>query len=174
MREERIAAIEEELSDIARMMQLKKKFRAQAEAGKNYRVCEHVTEEIMALKSRKRELDAERSLFVIKARRAKRRERKVQQTHESESSEVDAGGPSSSCSTSRSVTPAPSQTLLPFAKRGSLSSSLSPPHSQELDQDPSVEGGPFGHGTRINPIDCESDSALSDDSPCVSDRDSHF
>ena len=44
---------------------------SQHEAAKNYCSCEQVTEEMMALKERKRGLEVEKALFVKKARRAK-------------------------------------------------------------------------------------------------------
>lgn len=177
-----MAAIEEELNDVARMMQFKEKRRSQAEAGMNYRVCEQVTEEIMALKSRKRELEAERCLLVKKERRAKQRKERRHKQESDESSDIDADNPSSGrCSTSRSVTPVCSQKVVPFARRGSLSSSLSPAHSQELEQSSNAGSGPLSplsHGSRINPVDCESDSALSDvplaESSSVGGTNPHF
>jgi len=175
MREERMAAIEEELRDVARMIQFKEKRRSQAEAGKNYRVCEQVTEELMALKSRKRELEAEKSLLIRKARRAKQRKEKEHKRESDESSDIDADNLSSSkCSTSRSVTPVCSQEVVPFARRGSLTSSLSPTHSQDLEQGSSAGSAPlspFSLGSRINPVDCESDSAPSDDPIAESSHD---
>lgn len=182
MREERMATVEEELSDVARMMQFKEKRRSQAEAGKNYRACEQITEELMVLKSRKRELEAEKCLLIRKARRAKQRKQRENKQESDESSDIDADNLSSSrCSTSRSVTPVCSHKVVPSARRASLSSSLSPTHSLDLEQGSSAGGGPlspFNLGTRINPVDCESDSAQSDDPTtepsCVGGRNPHF
>lgn len=44
----------EELSDISRMLHFKERHLSQAQAAKNGKQCEHVTEEIMGLKSRRR------------------------------------------------------------------------------------------------------------------------
>lgn len=71
-------------------MAFKDKRLSQAEAVRNYKLCEQVTEEVMALKRRKRELDVERRLFEQKAKRSNRR----QSRSVSCSSETD-GGPSS-------------------------------------------------------------------------------
>ena len=91
MREECLQAIEEEMNDIARMLQFKEKRLSQAEAGRNYKVCEQLTEEMMALKSSRRELDTEKLLLEHKSKRAKRREARIQRAskvkHESEPSD---------------------------------------------------------------------------------------
>ena len=63
MREERLKVIGEELRDISRMLLFKEKRLSQAEAARNYRLCE---QQMMDLKSKKRELDAEKRLFEIK------------------------------------------------------------------------------------------------------------
>lgn len=53
-------------------------------------MCEQLTKEIMELKSRRRELEAERHLFHKKAKRAKRRvERKGNETHLTPATVVD-------------------------------------------------------------------------------------
>lgn len=46
MREEQLQVIEGEMKHIARMLQFKEKRLSQAEAGRNYKVCEQLTEEI--------------------------------------------------------------------------------------------------------------------------------
>lgn len=56
MREDRLQAIEEELQDITRMLKFKDKRLSQAEAAWNYKTCEQVTEEIMALKAERESL----------------------------------------------------------------------------------------------------------------------
>ena len=67
MRDERLQHIEEELVDITKMLLFKEKRLSQHEAAKNYCSCEQVTEEMMTLKGRKRELEAEKALFIKKA-----------------------------------------------------------------------------------------------------------
>ena len=67
MREERLESTDEELGDISRMIVFKNKRLLQAECGKNYKLCEQLAEEMMALKSRKRELDQEKRLFERKS-----------------------------------------------------------------------------------------------------------
>ena len=180
--------IGEELGDISRILRFKEKRLSQAEAARNYRLCEQVTEEMMDLKSRRRDLETEKRLFEQKRRRAKKREAKVRQ--ESESSDLD-GGPSSrsrSTTCSRSVTPVSSHLFSPpMCRSSSISSSKSPIHAQDLEQDtPELSGllSPSCHGSRINPIECESHSdfnplspSLSDDPECPtpgSGTDSHF
>ncbi len=115
-REERIAAIDEELKDTARLLAYKEKSLSQAESTRNYKLCEKVTEDLMALKSKRCDLKAEKSLFDRKRKRASRRERRIYR--DSESSDIDTGP----CS-SRSITP-----LSPEFRgcRHSLSTSLSP------------------------------------------------
>ena len=184
MREERLKAIDEEGRDISRMLLFKEKRLAQAESGKNYRLCEQVTDEVMVLKSRKRELNTEKHLFEQKKKRATRREARIR--CESESSDLD-GGPSSSRSTtkSRSVTPLSSQIVSPSLCR---SSSVSSPKSP-LYLSPRECSGPISpssRGSRIKPIECESpsdlnpvsplmpDDVVAPESPISSDAESHF
>ena len=100
-REERIGAIDEELSDISRLLAYKEKSLCQAESARNYKLCEKVTEELMALKSKRRDLSVEKRLFEQKRKRARRREVRIRKN--SESSDIDTG-PASGRS-SRSVTP---------------------------------------------------------------------
>ena len=139
LREQRLQAIEDEIKDINRMLQFKEKRLSQAEAGRNYKACEQVTEEIMSLKSRKRELEAEKRLFEQKAKRARRRETRIQRAsrrrQESEPSDIDSGPLSKTTSTgssysesesscpSRSVTPVH---ILTSPTQPSLTSASSP------------------------------------------------
>ena len=103
MREEHIQSIDEELADISRILDFKGKTLSQHEVAKNYRLCEQVTEEMMSMKRRKRELETERNEFVKKSRRAKARLRKKDVIRASDTSD---DLPSSRSSTrSRSVTP---------------------------------------------------------------------
>ena len=100
MREERIHSIEEELTDISRILQFKEKRLSQHEVDRNYRSCEQVTEEMMSLKGRKRELEGEKTILLKKARRAKKRKRAVLT---SDTSDVAPSSPSPG--SSRPVTP---------------------------------------------------------------------
>ena len=136
MREERLQTIEDEMSDIARMVRFKEKRLSQAEAGRNYKVCEQLTEEMMALKSRKRELDSEKRLFEQKKKRAKTREIRIQRVskekQESEPSDLD-GGPrsktTSTCSSpSESESSSDSRSVTPVCLRA-MSSALQSPTS---------------------------------------------
>ena len=185
MRDERLKVIGEELRDISRILLFKEKRLSQAEAARNYRLCEQLTEEMMDLKSKKREPDAEKRLFE-KKRRAKKRQARIQ--NESESSDID-GGPSSSRSRSstcsRSVTPVSSQLLSPTIPRSSsVCSAKSPEHAevqQIVSQESSCLLSPSCHGSRINPIKCESHSDFNPLSPLMSSdpespagTDSHF
>lgn len=101
MREERIQLIEEELADVTRILQFKEKRLSQHEVEKKYRSCEQVTEEIMTFKKRKHELEAERSIIVKKARRAKLRIRRKVADNVSDTLDMAPSSPSPS----RSVTP---------------------------------------------------------------------
>ena len=101
MREERMQLIEEELVDLSRILQFKAKRLSQHEVEKKYHSCEQVTEQMMELKKRKRELEAERSIIVKKARRAKGRQRWKVTDSFSDTSDMAPSTPSSS----RSVTP---------------------------------------------------------------------
>lgn len=106
----------------------------------------------MVLKSKKGDLEAEKSLFEQKRKHARRREMRKQR--ESESSDTDTGPASS-----RSTTPARSVTRLSSDHR-SVASSLSPSNAQDSEQVKSVQLSPkplspTSQGTRINPIECE-------------------
>ena len=59
-REDRVKAIEEEAQDISRILRFKEKHLSQAEAARNYRTCEQLTEEMMGLKSTKNEPQVEK------------------------------------------------------------------------------------------------------------------
>ena len=166
MREDRLEAIEDELADISRIMQFKEKRLSQAEATKKYSVCEQLSIEIKELKDNKRVLQLEKQNFMKKEKRAKRRQVTLQQ-NDSEYSDVDADGPNSSRSEkSRSTTPASSIPPFRFKSPSSPSSS----ESVSIKEHMHVDAGqspllPSLHGSRINPINCESDSPpASDDS----------
>ena len=97
-REDRVKAIEEEAQDISRILRFKEKHLSQAEAARNYRTCEQLTEEMMGLKSRKNELQVEKQLFDKKRKCAQRRQAKKRQ--DSHSSDFAGSTPSTSrCNT---------------------------------------------------------------------------
>ena len=75
-RADRVKAIEEEVRDISRILQFKQKRLLQAEAARNYRTCEQLTEEMMGLRSRKNELQVGKRVFDRKGKRAQRRQAK--------------------------------------------------------------------------------------------------
>ena len=127
-REDRVKAIEEEVQDISRILWFKEKRHSQAEAARNYRTCEQLTEEMMGLKSRKKELQVEKRLFDNKRKRAQRRDAKKQQ--DSHSSDFAGSTPSTSrCDTPFS--PFQSSLMSPPNVTGSVCSdlpSVSPEH----------------------------------------------
>ena len=172
MREERLESIDEELGDISRMIVFKNKRLLQAECGKNYKLCEQLTEEMMTLKSRKRELDQEKRLFERKSKRAKNRE--VRKQSESEFSDLD-GGPCSSKSTtkSRSSTPVSSQIMSPG--NGLLSNSESPHTPILIDQEEKTAQDlltPLLYDSNSNSFEqVNSDHSVEEPLPC---NDPHF
>ena len=54
--------------DISRILQFKEKRLSQHEVDRNYHSCEQVTEEMMSLKGRKRELEGEKTILLKKAK----------------------------------------------------------------------------------------------------------
>lgn len=122
VRDERLQVLQDELSDVVRVLHFKEKRLAQAEAGKNYRTCEQIMEEMMVLKSRKSELETEKHMLERNQKRAKlRMERLKRRT--SESSDLDDSISNRSTSKSRSTTPAASPFL---GSRSSFSSAHDP------------------------------------------------
>lgn len=93
MRRKRKNELEEEIQDITQMIRFKEKRCSQAETTRNYKICDQLTEEQMELKKRKRDLEAELTVFCRKEKRA-RRHRTMTMLSSSPSSE-----------TSRSPTP---------------------------------------------------------------------
>lgn len=74
-REKRMAAVAEDLKDIADRLSFKEKRRLAAEASRNYKLCDELTEDMSSLKTRKRELEAEMACLTKKSKRAIQRER---------------------------------------------------------------------------------------------------
>ena len=148
MRENRLKVIEEELGDISRMLVFKEKRLSQAESSRNYKSCEQLTEEVMALKSKRRELNAEKKLFEMKVQRSKRRMAKKQ---DSESSDMDG---CKQCVSRK-----------PFFRRTSSTSSCKSTTPSEGTPDPTDALPPSCIGSRINPIECDT---LDDFSSCSS------
>lgn len=167
LRKERLQVIDEEIGDVARIVAFKEKRISQAEAAKNYKVCEHMTEEIMELKTKKRGLEAEKKLLLKGGQRARARNVRKQRG-------VDQSDTDSSCTRSttesRSVSPVVcSQVnlnpLTPGSSAMSSGSRQSSPVTPSARQRPQVLS-PSSSGSRINPIECE--SSLSDDPPSPS------
>lgn len=77
MREERIRQIQDDLNDLTRVLAFKEKRLLQAEASRNYRVCEEVSEEMMELKSRKCQLEVEKRIFEKRSTRANARQARI-------------------------------------------------------------------------------------------------
>jgi len=73
MREERIKDLEEDIADVSSHIAFKEKRRAQAETVQNYKACDELTQEILERKGRKRELEKELKLLLLKDKRSKRR-----------------------------------------------------------------------------------------------------
>lgn len=85
MREERIKEVEEEIADITSHISFKEKCRDQAEKTHNYKVCDMVTQEILESKCKKRELDKELKLLLLKDKRSRRRTERLRQSSEERS-----------------------------------------------------------------------------------------
>ena len=81
------------------MMIFKDKRLSQAEAAKNYKLCEQVTEEIMNLKCRNRELVNEEHLFNQKEKRCLRRKKAIPNTSS------DGGSSNSRCESPQLIPP---------------------------------------------------------------------
>lgn len=186
MREERIKQIQDDLNDLSRVLAFKEKRLAQCEAARNYRVCEQVTEEMMELKSRKRQLEVEKHIFEKKKKQASAREVRIRRASESDDTDCAPASSNTSRSTtpagslSRSTTPggslSRSATPVPVPLVAMLSScsdsggkhasplpleNVSPPFSPN----PISPIPPTCPGSRMLPIDCESTQPLSPLSP---------
>ena len=70
MKAEQIRQIQDGLNDLTRVLAFKEKRLQQAEAGRHYGVCELITEKMMELKSRKRQLEEEKWVFEKKIAQA--------------------------------------------------------------------------------------------------------
>ena len=131
MREERMQNIEEELADISRIIHFKEKRLSQHEVAKNYRLCEQVTEEMISIKQKKRELEAERDLFVKKARRAKGRRRSAMLISDTSDNAPSSRSPTPQLDSSsrRSSLSSPCNVPSPLLHQGSSTVSYSGPLS---------------------------------------------
>ena len=78
MREVKIKELEEDIADIASHISFKEKRRAQAETVRNYKTCDDLTEELLQCKAKKRYLEKQLKLFMLKDKRAKRRYERLQ------------------------------------------------------------------------------------------------
>ena len=154
-REERITALSEELKDTARLLAYKEKSISQAESARNYKLCEKITEDLMALKSRRRELQAENSLFERKGKRARRRE--IRMRIDSESSDMETGPVSS-----RSTTPVSAEF---HVRQHSLTTSLSP--TSEDSEQITSQLSPYPSRSRsttparsVTPLSCDHEHSI--------------
>ena len=80
MREDRIKDLEEDIADISSHIAFKEKRRMQAETVKNYKTCDELTQEILECKGRKRELEKQLKLLLLKDKRSKRRKNRLQES----------------------------------------------------------------------------------------------
>lgn len=147
---------------------------SQAEAGRNYKLCEQITEELMALKNKRRDLEAEKHLFEHKAKRAKRR----MQLQKSSSGSTSTDAPSTS---RMSVTPGCSQLSSPSCTSVSIFTPLrtlgsahpTSPTSSSYPDSPLSSTGTESHSDfyPLSPAPCES---VLPESSSTDDTDSHF
>ena len=80
MREDRIKDIEEDIADISSHIAFKEKRRMQAETVKNYKTCDELTQESLECKGRKRELEKQLKLLLLKDKRSKSRKNRLQES----------------------------------------------------------------------------------------------
>ena len=162
MRADRIKCIDDELSDITRLMKFKEKRVSQAESSKSYKTCEQVTEEIMTLKNKATELNREKRLFEKKANRAKRRIiRKKRDSTPSPEPRSDASRRSSKSSSSSSC----------GSSSRFLQSQLTAPKINEA----IIPNKKDKQGSENDPIACDSETSdNSKFSSPTSDTESHF
>ena len=71
VRQKRISALEEEITNLEKQLHFKEKRRQQAESTRNYKLCEEITEEIRFVSHQKRDLSEELCKFKEKERKAK-------------------------------------------------------------------------------------------------------
>ena len=70
MRKQNIAALEEDIKDLKDRLQFKEKRRHQSEMARNYKVCDQLTEEMTALKKKKRESETELKFWMRKVQKS--------------------------------------------------------------------------------------------------------
>lgn len=117
MRDNRIAELNEIIPDLAKRIAIKESRCQQAETVRNYKLCDELSEEIMHLKSEKREKEKELLLFEKKDIRAKKyEEAKIRR----QSDCTDTTGSSRSRSTTPGLT-TPSPHSHPFQRRSPFS-----------------------------------------------------
>ena len=80
MREDRIKDLEEDNADISSHIAFKEECRMQAETVKNYKTCDELTQEILECKGRKRELEKQLKLLLLKDKCSKRRKNRLQES----------------------------------------------------------------------------------------------
>ena len=72
MRTDKIAELNEVIQDLTRRFGIKENRCRQAEASRNYKLCDELSEDMMELKSMKREKEKQLSLFMKKEKRSKK------------------------------------------------------------------------------------------------------
>ena len=70
MRHKKISSLEEQIANLSEQISFKEKRRQQAEAVRNYKMCEEITEEMRIVKKERQELQGELKLFKDKERKA--------------------------------------------------------------------------------------------------------
>ena len=108
LRTQRIQELKEDIKDCNDRILFKEKRCEAASAVKNYKLCDNLSEEIVALKSRRREFEAELKVFECKEQKSKWYHKKKSHSsvaHSSESESDSFSHPTTPMSRSRSSTP---------------------------------------------------------------------
>ena len=127
MRDSKVAELNEVVSDLTKRITIKENRCRQAEAVRNYKLCDELIEDFMELKSSKREKEKQLMLFKKKEKRSKRYQ-EVKGRRLSESSDK----PSRSRSTTPGIAPTPFSP--PSGSTGSYSCDASASESESIIQ----------------------------------------
>ncbi len=104
LRQKQITTLEEKITNLDEQITFKEKRRQQAEAVRNYKMCEEITEEMGIVKQQRRELKGELKVFQEKERKASwyaRKKREATSSRESSMFSDDSEVPLSSRSSSQ-------------------------------------------------------------------------
>jgi len=123
LRAKRIQELKEDIKDCKQRIDFKEKRCEAASAVKNYKACDSLTEEIVALKARRREFEAELKLFERKEQKSKWYHRRKSYKSVMQSSESESDPPVSHSSSSTPMVPSDSEQS---SCRFSVSSVMSP------------------------------------------------